>query len=71
MMFAGPVGGTFYVNAIYQNAGIYQAQYVPEVAGNYVVHVRLNGLDIRGSPYNALVRPGEISSLNSYTTITS
>jgi hypothetical protein len=43
---------------------------VPEVAGNYVVHVRLNGLDIQGSPYNTLVRPGEISSLNSYTTIT-
>lgn len=27
-------------------------------------------IDISGSPYDLVVRPGEISSLNSYTTVT-
>ena len=40
---------------------------MPTISGNYTVHVKLLGIDITGSPYNLVVRPGEISSLNSYT----
>jgi hypothetical protein len=40
-------------------------------AGQYVVNVRLLGIDIASSPYSIVVRPGEISAQNTYTTINS
>lgn len=62
--------GDFSVWGIYQENGLYQAKYVPTIAGVYQVNVKLLGVDISGSPYNIVVLPGEISSLNSHTTIT-
>jgi hypothetical protein len=38
-------------------------------AGSYIVNVRLLGVDIVSSPYIISVLPGEISAINSYTTI--
>ena len=43
---------------------------MPTIAGEYEVHIKLLDVDISGSPYNLVVLPGEISSLNSRTTIT-
>jgi len=70
MQFTGPTGGAFSVTGVYLSNGLYQLQYVPRVAGNYVVHIQLLGLDILGSPYNVNVAPGETSASNSFTTIT-
>lgn len=44
MSFEGP--GYFTVKGVYQQEGLYQAQYVPTIAGDYTVHVTLLGLDI-------------------------
>lgn len=74
MHFSGPTSpssGEFYVKGVYEADGLYRAQYVPKVAGDYTVHVTLLGVDVSGSPYNIVVLPGEISSLDSYTTIIS
>jgi hypothetical protein len=57
--------GPFQVRAIYQQDGLYEAEYVPFKAGDYQVNVRLLDTDISGSPYDIVVLPGEISSLNS------
>jgi len=70
MQFTGPTGGAFSVAGIYLDKGLYQLQYVPRVAGNYIVHITLLGVDIKGSPYNVVVMPGETSSSNSFTTVT-
>jgi hypothetical protein len=43
---------------------------VPTIAGDYTVNVKLLEEDILGSPYELVVIPGEIGSLNSYTTVT-
>ena len=67
MNFGGPEHGTFYVNAVHLENGLYEAQYVPRVAGEYTVHVTLLGTDLSGSPYSLTVLPGEISSLKSNT----
>jgi len=42
---------------------------VPFTAGDYVVSVKLGGVDIKGSPYNVKVQAGEVSSSNSFTSI--
>jgi hypothetical protein len=46
MQFTGPTGGAFSVTGIYLSLGLYQLQYVPRVAGNYLVHITLLGVDI-------------------------
>lgn len=69
MSFSGP--GPFKVKGVYQSNGLYSAQYVAMKAGQYVVNVRLLGIDIASSPYSIVVRPGEISAQNTYTTINS
>ena len=58
------------MKGVYVSNGLYQLQYVPRVSGNYVVHILLLGQDIKGSPYNVYVAPGETSASNSFTTIT-
>lgn len=42
---------------------------MPTIAGDYTVNVKLLDEDISGSPYDLVVLPGEIGSLNSYTTV--
>lgn len=42
---------SFAVTAVYLGNGLYQAQYVPFVAGTYTVHVKLYDEHIYGSPY--------------------
>jgi len=41
MQFTGPSGGSFSVTGVYVSNGLYQLQYVPRVAGNYVVTIKL------------------------------
>lgn len=40
-------------------------------AGTYIVNVRLLGVDIASSPYVVVVNPGEVSAVNSFTSINS
>ncbi len=61
--------GEFAVTAVSLSDGKYRAQFYPQIAGKYVVNVRLNGADISGSPYNAEVLPGEVKSSLCVTTI--
>lgn len=78
--------GTFYLTATYKANGLYEAHYVPQIAGDYVVNVMLYDdrvdidsvkgsgpkfTDIVGSPFNLVVTPGEISSALSRTSIIS
>ena len=41
MQFTGPSGGSFSVTGVYVSNGLYQLKYVPRVAGNYVVTIKL------------------------------
>jgi hypothetical protein len=70
--FYGPGAGNsgeFAVAAVNLFNGSYRAQFYPQIAGSYTVHVTLNGVDIKGSPYNAIVHPGEVKSSLCFTTI--
>jgi hypothetical protein len=60
---------SFSVAASHQDKGLYEAQYVPQISGDYNVDVTLRSEHISGSPYQLFVRPGEIKASNSRTTI--
>jgi hypothetical protein len=71
--FSGPDGGdsgTFYKTAAYQAGGEYIAQFVPQIAGSYVVAIKLSGAEISGSPFDAVVYPGEVKPSFCTSTIT-
>jgi hypothetical protein len=67
LYFSGPNGlttGEFYATAVYQADGLYKSQYVPQLAGTYVLTITLLGDDIKGSPWSVTVEAGEIDSSN-------
>ena len=71
--FSGPDGGssgTFYKTAAYQGAGEYLAQFIPQIAGSYIVNVELLGGQVVNSPFTAIVYPGEIKPPFCTSTIT-
>jgi hypothetical protein len=81
MTFTHTDGDSFSATSTYDDNGLYRAQYIPTKSGDYTVNVKILNraipcvaddcllYDIVGSPFNLVVRPGEISSLNSYTTV--
>ena len=72
--FSGPDGGfsgEFYLTSVYQELGLYLAQFVPQVSGQYTVTVKLSGIEISGSPFSAIVYPGEVKSSICTSTVTS
>jgi hypothetical protein len=71
--FMGPgslTTGEFYRTAVYQSLGAYLVEFVPLIAGEYSCTVQLYGIDINGSPFSAIVYPGEVKASLCYTTIT-
>ena len=72
IIFSGPDGGSsgqFFVTAVYQANGLYLAQFVPQIAGSYTVTVSLIGSQILGSPFEAVVYPGEVKSSLCYSSV--
>jgi len=61
--------GEFTVLAVGLSNGLYRAQFYPQIAGTYQVHVRIGAASIKGSPYTVVVLPGEVKSSICTTTI--
>lgn len=70
--FAGPDGtstGDFYKTGVYQSNGLYLVQYVPQIAGKYVLTITLLGKPIKNSPFSVNIIPGEVAPTNCITTL--
>jgi hypothetical protein len=71
--FVGPgtlTTGNFYATSTHILDGFYRAQYFAQIAGTYAVSVKLTDAHILGSPYTAVVSPGEVKAILSYVTTT-
>jgi hypothetical protein len=66
LFFTGPPGAyvKYGVDAT-RNDGLYYVDFTPQNAGSYVVRVKLNNVDISGSPFNLVIRPAVSSGVNS------
>ena len=62
--------GDMTVTAVYQSAGLYDAQYVPLVSGTFSLSISLLGISIEDSPWTLVITPGEIEPTVSVTDIT-
>ena len=68
--FNGPVTFTVVSAPVNPDAmdGLYQVEYLVNVAGTYRVAVSLNGRPIKDSPFDFIARPGRVSSADSTVT---
>lgn len=61
----GPTGvagsGSFALTATHLGAGLYLAEYVPQLAGTYTLTITLLGEKISGSDWTTVAAPGEIA----------
>ena len=57
------------MTGVYQSNGLYLAQYVPYLAGTYTLTITLLGIQIKDSPWEVEVIPGDIDASKSITTL--